>query len=295
MGPAWIKAAGLGRAAQNGEATMTRPDPHTSGNHRTAGTPEVPERLDITRATLDDWSVISGWAAEEGWNPGLADARSFFAQDPDGFFIGRVDGEPVSAISVVNYGDDYAFLGFYLVRPDLRGRGYGIATWKAALTHAGGRTVGLDGVPAQQDNYRKSGFEPPTRPSATRASRRPRARPKAIGHPAPSSPSPRRAASSPSPCTTAPATPRTGPASSPPGSPVTGIARSPASSTAVSPATASSARPSTRSASARCSPTPRRTPVRCSTLSSRRSAGPWSPWTSPSRTRPRWHSPRRTA
>ncbi|MFG2658365.1 GNAT family N-acetyltransferase [Streptomyces sp. NPDC048425] len=138
---------------------MTRPDPHTSGNHRTAGTPDVPERLDITRATLDDWAVISGWAAEEGWNPGLADARSFFAQDPDGFFIGRVDGEPVSAISVVNYGDDYAFLGFYLVRPDLRGRGYGIATWKAGLAHAGSRTVGLDGVPAQQDNYRKSGFE----------------------------------------------------------------------------------------------------------------------------------------
>ncbi|MFE4724235.1 GNAT family N-acetyltransferase, partial [Streptomyces sp. NPDC056728] len=138
---------------------MTRPDPHTSGNHRTAGTPEVPERLDITRATLDDWAVISGWAAEEGWNPGLADARSFFAQDPDGFFIGRVDGEPASAISVVNYGDDYAFLGFYLVRPDLRGRGYGIATWKAGLAHAGSRTVGLDGVPAQQDNYRKSGFE----------------------------------------------------------------------------------------------------------------------------------------
>ncbi|MET7515965.1 GNAT family N-acetyltransferase [Streptomyces sp. NPDC005480] len=144
---------------------MTRPDPHTAGNSHTAGndraagTPEVPERLDIARATLDDWSVISGWAAEEGWNPGLADARSFFAQDPDGFFIGRVDGEPVSAISVVNYGDDYAFLGFYLVRADLRGRGYGIATWKAGLAHAGSRTVGLDGVPAQQGNYRKSGFE----------------------------------------------------------------------------------------------------------------------------------------
>ncbi|MFD3561327.1 GNAT family N-acetyltransferase [Streptomyces sp. NPDC058686] len=137
---------------------MTRPDPHTSGNHPTAGTPEAPERLDIARATLDDWQVVTGWAADEGWNPGLADSRSFFAQDPDGFFIGRVDGEPVSAISVVDYGDDYAFLGFYLVRPDLRGRGYGIATWKAGLAHADGRTVGLDGVPDQQDNYRKSGF-----------------------------------------------------------------------------------------------------------------------------------------
>ncbi|MET8472106.1 GNAT family N-acetyltransferase [Streptomyces sp. NPDC006422] len=121
--------------------------------------PRHPDRLDISRATLDDWPVIRGWAADEGWNPGVADGVSFFAQDPDGFFLGRVDGEPVSAVSVVNYGDAYAFLGCYLVRPDLRGRGYGIATWNTGLAHAGGRTVGLDGVVAQQDNYRRSGFE----------------------------------------------------------------------------------------------------------------------------------------
>ncbi|MFZ3554962.1 GNAT family N-acetyltransferase [Streptomyces sp. BH055] len=121
--------------------------------------PQRPARLDISRATLADWPVIRGWAADEGWNPGVADGVSFFAQDPDGFFLGRIDGEPVSAVSVVNYGDAYAFLGCYLVRPDLRGLGHGIATWRAGLAHAGGRTVGLDGVVAQQGNYRKSGFE----------------------------------------------------------------------------------------------------------------------------------------
>ncbi|MFJ4835378.1 GNAT family N-acetyltransferase [Streptomyces sp. NPDC088747] len=118
-----------------------------------------PADLVVTRASPDAWRVVSGWAAAEGWNPGLADADSFFAQDPDGFFLGRLGGEPVSAVSVVNYGADYAFLGFYLVRPDLRGRGYGLATWQTGLAHAGGRTVGLDGVVAQQDNYRRSGFE----------------------------------------------------------------------------------------------------------------------------------------
>jgi GNAT superfamily N-acetyltransferase len=117
-----------------------------------------PEDLVVTQASLDDWKVVAGWAADEGWNPGLSDAASFFAQDPEGFFLGRIDGEPVSAVSVVNYSPDYAFLGFYLVRPDLRGRGYGLTTWKTALAHAGGRTVGLDGVVAQQDNYRRSGF-----------------------------------------------------------------------------------------------------------------------------------------
>ncbi|MFF1506726.1 GNAT family N-acetyltransferase [Streptomyces sp. NPDC058326] len=114
--------------------------------------------LSISRATAEDWELVRSWAAEEGWNPGHSDARAFFAQDPRGFFLGRIDGEPVSAVSVVTYDDAYAFLGFYLVRPELRGLGHGVATWRAALAHAGDRSVGLDGVPAQQDNYRRSGF-----------------------------------------------------------------------------------------------------------------------------------------
>ncbi|MFF9088435.1 GNAT family N-acetyltransferase [Streptomyces sp. NPDC014991] len=122
-------------------------------------TSAAPHDLVVTQATLADWPVISGWAAAEGWNPGLSDGPAFFAQDPDGFFLGRIDGEPVSAVSVVTYGPAYAFLGCYLVRPDLRGHGHGLTTWKTALAHAGARTVGLDGVVAQQDNYRQSGFE----------------------------------------------------------------------------------------------------------------------------------------
>ncbi|MEU8845474.1 GNAT family N-acetyltransferase [Streptomyces sp. NPDC048564] len=122
-------------------------------------TSPAPQDLVITQAGLADWPVVRGWAVDEGWNPGHADSEAFFAQDPEGFFIGRIDGEPVSAISVVNYGADYSFLGWYLVRPDVRGQGYGLTTWKTALAHAENRTVGLDGVVDQQDNYRRSGFE----------------------------------------------------------------------------------------------------------------------------------------
>ncbi|MFF8378462.1 GNAT family N-acetyltransferase [Streptomyces sp. NPDC015661] len=117
-----------------------------------------PGPLSVSSATPQEWALVRSWAAKEGWNPGLSDIAAFFAQDPAGFFLGRVDGEPVSAISVVDYDDSYAFLGFYLVRPELRGLGYGLATWHAALAHAGDRAVGLDGVPSQQDNYRRSGF-----------------------------------------------------------------------------------------------------------------------------------------
>lgn len=119
---------------------------------------EAPAGLRIARATAADWPVFQTWAADEGWNPGPHDGGCFLAQDPDGFFLGRIDGAPVSAISVVNYGDTFSFLGFYLVHPDFRGQGHGYATWLAGLRHAGDRVVGLDGVVAQQDNYRKSGF-----------------------------------------------------------------------------------------------------------------------------------------
>lgn len=109
-------------------------------------------------ATAEEVDTIIGWAAAEGWNPGAGDSACFRAQDPEGFFVGVLDDEPVSAVSVVNYDDSFAFLGLYIVRPEHRGAGLGMATWSAGLAHAGGRTVGLDGVVAQQDNYRSSGF-----------------------------------------------------------------------------------------------------------------------------------------
>jgi hypothetical protein len=98
------------------------------------------------------------WAANEGWNPGLADAGCFATVDPDGFFIGEYEGEPAATLSVVNYDDQFAFLGFYIVRPDLRGRGFGWRIWQEGVAHASRRSIGLDGVVARQDNYRKSGF-----------------------------------------------------------------------------------------------------------------------------------------
>lgn len=98
------------------------------------------------------------WAAAEGWNPGLDGARAFQIADPQGFLVGLLDGEPVSCISVVRYGADFGFLGFYIATPPARGRGYGLRIWNAGMTHLAGRMIGLDGVPAQQGNYRKSGF-----------------------------------------------------------------------------------------------------------------------------------------
>ena len=113
----------------------------------------------IRKASREELGLLLDWAAAEGWNPGIEDAAPFWAADPDGYWVTEEAGEPVAAISLVGFGTDYAFLGFYRVRPDLRGKGYGWALWQEAMASAGSRLVGLDGVVAQQDNYRKSGFE----------------------------------------------------------------------------------------------------------------------------------------
>jgi len=107
----------------------------------------------------DEISIAVDWAAAEGWNPGLADDACFATVDPQGFLVGEIDGETAATVSCVNYSASFAFLGFYIVRADLRGRGYGLRIWNAAIAHAGARVIGLDGVAAQQQNYRKSGFE----------------------------------------------------------------------------------------------------------------------------------------
>ena len=109
-------------------------------------------------ATVNDMGLILDWAAAEGWNPGLDDAATFHAADPDGFFVAEDETGLVAAISVVNHSYSFAFLGLYLCRPDRRGRGIGLALWQHALAHAGDRIVGLDGVAAQQGNYARSGF-----------------------------------------------------------------------------------------------------------------------------------------
>lgn len=115
--------------------------------------------LQIRALTLEELAIPLGWAKQEGWNPGLSDAAPFWHTDPDGFIGGFIDYRLVACISAVRYGTAFGFMGFYIVDAPYRGQGYGLQVWQAALNHLRGvSSIGLDGVVAQQDNYRKSGF-----------------------------------------------------------------------------------------------------------------------------------------
>jgi predicted N-acetyltransferase YhbS len=102
--------------------------------------------------------VAISWAQAEGWNPGLDDGQRFLAADRYSFLATEREGEIVATVSCALYGDSYAFIGFYIVRSDLRGNGIGSSLFDRALGRADGRVVGLDGVLAQQGSYERRGF-----------------------------------------------------------------------------------------------------------------------------------------
>jgi len=84
------------------------------------------ENFTIKAMTQEEVGVAVDWAAKEGWNPGLHDGDCYYSADPNGFLVGCLDHEPIATISVIRYGESFGFLGFYIVRPEYRGKGYGI-------------------------------------------------------------------------------------------------------------------------------------------------------------------------
>jgi len=116
-------------------------------------------KLKIMTMSRDEIDLAISWAEMEGWNPGIYDAECFYAADPNGFLVGLLNNKPIAIISVVKYDSYFGFLGFYIVKPEYRGRGYGIQIWNAGINHLNVPVIGLDGVVTQQNNYRKSGFK----------------------------------------------------------------------------------------------------------------------------------------
>ena len=81
----------------------------------------------VRRMARNEVEGLIEWAAREGWNPGLHDAESFWAIDPDGFFAGELNGHVVACGMAVCYNDLFAFCGLYIVDPAERGHGLGLA------------------------------------------------------------------------------------------------------------------------------------------------------------------------
>ncbi|EEA93944.1 GNAT family N-acetyltransferase [Pseudovibrio sp. JE062] len=119
----------------------------------------APQGTDIRIMDEDGILTMLDWAASEGWNPGEDDAPSYYAADPEGYLGCYLNNQLVSMVSAVKYGESFGFLGFYICHPEFRRQGLGALIWNAAMRRLEGRTIGLDGVVEEQDNYAKSGFK----------------------------------------------------------------------------------------------------------------------------------------
>jgi ribosomal protein S18 acetylase RimI-like enzyme len=108
--------------------------------------------------------TLVSWAAAEGWNPGPHDALAFWQTDPEGF-VGYFDqNEIVAGGSIVSYDGLFGFMGFFIVKPEYRSKGIGKQLWLSRRDRLlkrlqNGSSIGMDGVLAMQDFYRKGGFE----------------------------------------------------------------------------------------------------------------------------------------
>lgn len=114
----------------------------------------------MSRAEVDE---LVAWAAAEGWNPGRHDAELFWQCDPEAFVAAEIEGEVIGGGAITSYGGEFGFMGFFIVRPEFRGRGLGDRLWHARRDRLLGRlrpgaSIGMDGVFNMQDYYARGGF-----------------------------------------------------------------------------------------------------------------------------------------
>jgi hypothetical protein len=114
----------------------------------------------IEVATLENGGLqfIFDNAKREGWEPGVDDLSIFPTADPNGFFVGILDGKIVGCVSAVRHDDSYGFIGYYIVSPEYRGNTYGLQLFQHGMRYLGDRNIGLDGLLVQVPNYQRSGF-----------------------------------------------------------------------------------------------------------------------------------------
>ena len=117
------------------------------------------EEFEIRRLTPEEMEqMISNAVDGEGWTESYDVLHAFRVLDHDGFLGGFINGKLIGHVSMVRYEENYGFVGYYIVVPEFRGKGYGMKLWREGMKRMEGCNVGLDGVAEEVPLYVKSGF-----------------------------------------------------------------------------------------------------------------------------------------
>ncbi len=114
----------------------------------------------IKTLVRDDISRVTNWARKEGFAPGAGDVAIYRHTDRQGLWVGWLGNNPVGCIAGVRYNSAYGFIGMFLVAPEYRGKGYGLALWKHALKYLDDLPcIGLEAAPNRLKDYAGWNFQ----------------------------------------------------------------------------------------------------------------------------------------
>src|SRR5690606_34514439 len=126
----------------------------------------LPDGFTISPMRDEEVAQLFDWAADEGWNPGVADLRIARQSDRDAFIALREPGGALAGGgSIFSYDGRFGFMGLFIMRADLRNKGIGAVLWhwrrdRLRERLAPGTAIGMDGVYDMVPFYERGGFRP---------------------------------------------------------------------------------------------------------------------------------------
>ena len=120
---------------------------------------QTSKRLKIDLASRDDLRIMREWAIGEQWNPGPNDFECYYATDPNGSWMAKLDGKLAACLFIVTYDSSFGFAGVLITRPDLRDSGVGFAVGQKALEACKATTIGAYGLVHLEEYYKKPGYD----------------------------------------------------------------------------------------------------------------------------------------
>ena len=102
---------------------------------------------------------MTEWAIAEQWNPGPNDFECYYATDPNGIWMAKLDGKPAACVFIITYDSNFGFAGLLITRPGLRGSGVGFAVWQKAVEACKATTIGAYGLVDLEEYYKKPGYD----------------------------------------------------------------------------------------------------------------------------------------